>query len=71
MSGVVEVFPVGSLRWREKSTRKKRAQRARMMKWDPKSRDRPMVGPDCAWAKAQQLAEVYLNATQVASWSVT
>ena len=57
MSGVVKVFPVKSLSFVRKSTRKKREQHARMMKWDPKSRDRPIVGPDWASASAPQLAK--------------
>ena len=57
VSGVVKVFPVTSLSLVGKPTREKRARRARMTKWDPKSRDCPTVGPDWAWANARQLAE--------------
>ena len=74
VSGVVKVFPVGSLSLARKSTRKKRARRAWMTKWDPKSRDCPIVGLDWAWANARKLAEPgpkHRNATRVASWSAT
>ena len=56
VSGVAKVFPVSSLSLARKSTRKKRARRARMTKWDPKSRDRLLVGPDRTWAIARELA---------------
>ena len=45
MSGIVKAFPVCSLSLARKST-KKRARRARMTKWDLKSRDCLLVGPD-------------------------
>ena len=69
VSGIVKVFPVGSLSFARKSTKRRRARRARMTKRDPKLRDHPMVGPDWAWANAQQLAEAYRDAKRVASWS--
>ena len=56
-SGVVKVFPVGSLSLARKSTRKKGTRCARIMKWDPKSRDHPIIGLDWAWANVQQLAK--------------
>ena len=74
VSGVVKVFPVSSLSLARRSTRKKRARRARMTKWDLKSRDRVLVGPDWARANAQQLAEhgpKHRNAARVVSWSAT
>ena len=56
VSGVVKVFPVSSLSLARKSTRKKRVRRARMTKWDLKSHDRLLVGPDRTWAIARELA---------------
>ena len=46
VSGVVKAFPVSSLSLARKLTRKKRARHTRMTKWDPKSRDHPIVRPD-------------------------
>ena len=56
VSGFVKVFPVSSLSLARKSTWKKRARRSLMTKWDPKSRDRLLFGPDRTWAIARELA---------------
>ena len=71
MSGVVKVFPLSSLSLARKSTRKKRAQRSLMTKWDLKLCDCILVGRDWAWAIRQQLAQSVAIRGRVASWSAT